>query len=671
MKITSAIKISMAALLLSLNTLIADSSFSEWLKKQKEQQKSFLKTDKSDKPEKPVTQQKPPEQPVSTQIQPEQPALEQNQPVKTSAQQAPPEQTDPKPEPPQQKPSEKPAPKQKPSTETKPGKSYDISPFYDYIKQTILWVNGGRDPMESNYVSVVNNGYDALLLRLHLIRNARNSINIQTFIFVNDETGRLVMYELIEAAKRGVKVRIIADHFASERNREIVAFLATVHPNIEIKHYRPIADRLEPSSFQETLDNIIPNRTNQRMHNKVFVVDDLVAITGGRNIENSYYNFSTGMNFKDRDILLLGPIAMDMNSSFEEYWNYKYSVSSQSLEDIKKEIRKNSFARFTTREEFAIGNRFDQLCQLADNNEYVDLKFAKRLINAKSVVLLVDEPGKNRKFFWMRGKGRITKQLTEIIMTAKKSLVIQTPYLVLDKETRKLFAKMKKKNKELQIIVNSNSFSSTDNTMAYSANYRLRSAYIEDCGLEIYEYKPHPEDLLHVLPSYPELEKLAAEKGLEDKPFLCVHAKTFVLDDIHTFIGSYNLDPRSANLNTEVGLLINDPFIAAIVREDIFRDCRAGNSWVINRLEMPLGLDAVNGLIESTLRMTPLDIWPIRNTTCFDLVDGKEPLPPYHPDFYKNYREVGAFPGAPKGLSHKEIITKLFKTFGSAAQHLL
>jgi cardiolipin synthase C len=134
------------------------------------------------------------------------------------------------------------------------------------------------DPSQGNHVAMIGGGHDALLLRVQLIREARRSIGIQTFIWTNDECGRLLIHELVEAARRGVKVRIIADHFASDQDPEVVAFLATVHPNLELKHYRPAMSRIKPSRLQTLLAGLLSFRAfNQRMHNKVMLVDGQVV----------------------------------------------------------------------------------------------------------------------------------------------------------------------------------------------------------------------------------------------------------------------------------------------------------------------------------------------------------------------------------------------------------
>ena len=573
-------------------------------------------------------------------------------------------------------PAEPPAPRQpRPARATTPAPATAVtpqrsSPLYPFVKRAVLGLHEGKDASECNYVCVLNSGINALILRLHLIRNAKTSIDVQTFIYDDDDVGRLLTYEFLQAAKRGVKVRIIADHLSSSRNLKAAAFLATAHPNLQIKHYRPVAGRMDPSQLQESVDSLIPNRTNQRMHNKLFLVDDFIGITGGRNIENCYYDFSTDTNFKDRDVLLLGPVAMDMKVSFNTFWKYRRSVSSKYLPDVKKAIRKGDYTALETREDFNLDDRFATVERLASNPTYIHEVFAKRLVKPARVVLLADKPGKNRRFFFFSGGGRITEQLAETLQLATDSLVIQSPYLVLDRKTRRLLRGLKKGHKDMRIILSSNSFAATDSVIAYSANYRLRSSYIEDVGVEIYEYKPHPADLLNVLPSFPDLAKQAQSEKKEKKPHLCIHAKSLVIDERHTFIGSYNLDPRSANLNTEMGLLIDDPVVATWVRNDILRDCLPRNSWVIAKRQMPLNMDDVNRLVEGTLRHTPLDVWPIRNTTSFELRPNHPAVPPYHPEFYNSYREAGDFPGAPKGLSGKVIMTRILKAITSPAQAL-
>ncbi len=552
---------------------------------------------------------------------------------------------------------------------------YANSPFGPVLERHASTAKGHKDRHTNNQVLILDNGYEALLLRIHLIRNASQTIDVQTFIWTNDECGRLMMYELIQAAKRGVKVRIIADHFVSDKDPKIAAFLATVCPNIQLKHYRPVADRLQPRRAHTILKTIFRfKELNQRMHNKVMIFDNAMAITGGRNIENTYYNFSMKMNFRDRDVLMLGPIVTDVTDSFEHFWEYKHSVPSHKLTDVQALIAKGEAPKFEKKADFEFGNIFEKLEAAASDNSYITATFAKKMLPAKRVTFMSDKPGKNRSLF-LRGRGRFTKQLVETVAQSRKSLIIQSPYCVLSKRAAELFRTLRSKKEAVQIIVSSNSFGSTDNIVAYSANYRQRSTTIEDLGLQVYEFNPHPNHLLSLFPQYPQMLRMAKAKvnrTAEDRlPFLCIHAKSFVQDDTIAYIGSYNLDPRSENLNTEVGLLIEDADIAQLLKASILLDCAPENSWVIAKRQMPLQLNKVNSLFQGISGLSPIDVWPIRNTSSFALIPGHTPLAPNDPNFYAHYKDVGCFPGAPDTLSKKEVSTRIYKAIGGLATPLL
>jgi putative cardiolipin synthase len=519
-----------------------------------------------------------------------------------------------------------------------------------------------------NQLTLLSGGYDALLVRVHLIRQARTSIDIQTFIWTNDEVGRLMMCELIEAARRGVRVRIIADHMVSAQDPATMAFLATVHPNLEVKHYRPAMSRMKPSKLHMAWAALTSfHDTNQRMHNKLMVFDGAIMITGGRNIENTYFDHSTEMNFRDRDVLAVGPVARQAAASFAEYWNYRLAVASRDLVDVAAVVAGGKFPRYATRADYDFGGYFTALDREAGDASLVQARFAGRLRPVEKVTFIADAPGKATGV--LSRSARITRELRHTLEQAKTSVVMQTPYLVLSPPARELIAQMQAKNPGLRIQISSNSFASTDNLLAYSANYRLRNNYVEDLNLQVHEFKPRPATMAELFPLHAQMAARAAERikaGQQERPpFLCLHAKSLVVDDRLAFVGSYNLDPRSENLNTEVGLLVEDAAFARELRAEIVRDMRAENSWVIARRNIPLKLDALNGLIEGVLSLSPIDVWPIQNTSSFELRPGATEVPPGDPAFHKNYREVGSFPGAEGTLSNKEILTRLYKAVGA------
>lgn len=552
------------------------------------------------------------------------------------------------------------------TTRTTAASPFESSPFGAAVAAARL-ERDEQDLSRGNRVLSIGSGYDALLVRVHLIRHARTSIDIQTFIWTNDECGRLMIYELIEAARRGVKVRIIADHMFTDQNPDIVAFLATVHPNFQTKHYRPAMSRVRPTFLHTLFASLRFKEVNQRMHNKVMVFDDTILITGGRNFENTYFDHSTELNFRDRDVLVIGPAAQSAARTFEEFWEYEHSVASRDLTDVAATISKGKYKRFPTRATYVFGPYFEDIVHEADDPQLIATRFVSRLQPVQKAVFISDEPGKSRRS--VNTIARITRELHATLQRAKTSIVMQTPYLVLSRPARTAFREIQRRNPGLRIRISTNSLASTDNLLAYSANFRLRNDYVEQLNLLVHEFKPQPGSLLRLFPRHSYMVALARAKMSVGQPgrlpFLCMHAKSLVVDDAIAFVGSYNLDPRSENLNTEAGLLVEDEAFARQLRAEIDDDMRPENSWVIARRALPLKLDAVNSLVDGIISLTPFDLWPIQNTSSFDLRPGATPVPPEHPSFYERYVEVGSFPGTDGFFSEKEILTRLFKAVGS------
>lgn len=552
------------------------------------------------------------------------------------------------------------------------GPPFADSPFGPLAAKAEASFSRHEDRTRGNSIIILDNGFDALLLRVHLIRNARRSIDLQTFIWVNDECGRLMMYELIEAAKRGVKVRIIVDSFGAEEDPGLVAFLATVHPNLKIAHYRPVADRVQASALSKAAEMVFFLRdSNQRMHNKIMTFDDVIGITGGRNIQNAYFNFGTEFNFKDRDVAVIGPATRTMSASFERFWVYRHSVPSRELKDVARAIRSGSYDARRDRDDFRFNGLFVELSHDADESRVIRERFLAHLIEADKVEFVADRPGKKKTgFFGLGGKAELTERMFALADVVRKDLIIQSPYLVLDERGKEAFRKIRRRG--VKTTISSNSFGAADHLVTYAANYRMRSFYVEELGFVIYEYKPYPTDLLKVIPRYAELERRARLDAGGDSevrgPLVCIHAKSFVLDDRLAYIGSYNLDPRSGNLNTEVGLMIEDAKVATALKESILRDTLPGNSWVIAKRKGPL--TEVNALLASVSSRSPLDLWPIKNTTSFELIPGFLPVSPGDRRFYDYYRDIGSFPGV-EGISEEEIITRIFSAIGKAATPLL
>ena len=186
-----------------------------------------------------------------------------------------------------------------------------------------------------HYALLLDYGQDALLARLSLVRSAQRSIDVQTYIFDEDDAGHLFLDELMAAARRGVKVRVLVDQLSALRKVETLAALAGAHANFEMRIYNPLLGRARISYPQYVLAAACCwRRLNQRMHNKLLLVDGLVGITGGRNYQDSYYDWDPEYNFRDRDLFVAGPVVEEMAASFELYWDARLTRSLPGLADV-------------------------------------------------------------------------------------------------------------------------------------------------------------------------------------------------------------------------------------------------------------------------------------------------------------------------------------------------
>jgi len=424
-------------------------------------------------------------------------------------------------------------------------------------------------------VYVLETGTEALLARAWLADHAEKSIEVQYFIWSTDNIGILAAESLLRAAERGVKVRVIVDDLLIDAPDKSLLALA-MHPNIDIRIYNPLHSVGTP--IQKQLINVAVQfrNANQRMHDKTFIVDGKIAITGGRNMADEYYDYDHEYNFRDRDALLLGPVVTSMRENFDQFWQSRLSQSVESLFDGLGLLQKHVNVR-----EKEAGKIYAELHAYAQSPENftgdvhaaIDAtpdafpRLAKETIWGEAR-FVSDNPGKNDTHYSFGGGGLTTKALAEMFESAQERITIQTPYLVLSQPAKALFKKVLKRG--VNIRINTNSLASTDNLQAFSGYRNQRKALLK-MGVEIFEYRPDPKSQRETL-------KRIAEMGGK-APVFALHAKTMVVDGRSVFIGTYNLDPRSENLNTEVGVIVNNEKLARTVEAAIEADMRPGNSW--------------------------------------------------------------------------------------------
>ena len=240
---------------------------------------------------------------------------------------------------------------------------------------------------------------------------------------------------------------------------------------------------------------------------------------------------------------------------------------------------------------------------------------------------------------------------------------MQTPYLIIGKKGNKFFRDLIKKNPQTEILVSSNSLAAADHVYAYAFSYKNKKKYIKNFRWQIFELRPVPGDADQIIAP-------VARHVRTDDYSICIHAKTYVVDHEKVWVGSFNLDPRSVNLNTEVGVIIYDSQLARDIENDIRRDMSNENSWTIaKRKKRPLR-SFISGTIGTMVEAIPIiNVWPFTYSGSYELIPGKTPLSIFDVDFHDHYRYIGPFPEV-EGTG-KEVEARMMKAFLGPMEPLL
>lgn len=423
---------------------------------------------------------------------------------------------------------------------------------------------------EKTGVYILEKGEEALIGRAWLAQHAEKTIDIQYFIWSTDNIGILAAEMLLRTADRGVLIRVLVDDFLIDAEDTTLLLLAA-HPNVQIRIYNPNFT-VGTSLFRRIVNSFMDFRgTNQRMHDKTAIFDGLAAITGGRNMADEYFDFDHEYNFRDRDVLLLGSAVQDMSANFNEFWDSPLAAPvEQLLEDLDEwPSEDKAQQRYAELHAYASDPaNFEPAIKSAIESMPAHFPQLLQAMAWHEVRFISDAPGKNTGETGLSGGGASTGELIGALQGARHSVLIQSPYLVLPKGGIELFAELRQRG--VRIRISTNSLASTDNLAAFCGYFKQRPRLI-NAGIELYEYKPHPQIQTDLVERYPRL----ADKN----PIFAIHAKSMVIDDTRVFIGTFNLDPRSANLNTEVGVLVDSPQLGEQLTQSIERDILPANSW--------------------------------------------------------------------------------------------
>lgn len=566
-----------------------------------------------------------------------------------------------------------------------------------------------------HYVRILDEGPDALVARLAMIRSARRSIDLQTYIFDEDDAGWLVLRELQAAAARGVHVRLLLDQLSALEKVETVAAVASLHAGLELRIYNPVLDRVRLSTPMYAVASACCWRQlNRRMHSKLLLVDDAIAVTGGRNYQDDYYDWGEGYNFRDRDLLVAGPVAHEMAANFEAFWASPRSVPAERLGDVARYLRAQGAPRLQP-PAYRRPERVAALAAVVDDPAQVQARLVAPAQAVAGVAFIADGPAKHRDDAPAAQVDPASDALRTLIADARGEVLLQTPYLVLSKPAQRLFRSLHKQPAPPRVRVSTNSLASTDAFIAYAISYKYKRRYLRDFGFEIHEFKPFPADAPIALDAIgidleaatpvgaaptrrPTLrERQLAKRGLREAPDsesarrspfssggmpvrleragmrLGLHAKSLVVDERVGVVGTHNFDPRGDTLNTESAVVVDDPAFARALAGSIRRDMAPGNAWTIGRRDSSPILPGIEfTLARISERMPIFDLWPVKYATSFQFVPGPgcdTPPSPFDKDFRRCHQPVGDFPEVDLGL--KWLGVRVFTAFGSGLSPIL
>ena len=393
-------------------------------------------------------------------------------------------------------------------------------------------------------VFALADGRDAFAARVLLADASECSLDVQYYIWNGDKTGTLLFEALRRAADRGVRVRLLLDDNNTAGLDTVLAALNS-HPKIEVRLFNPFMHRRwRVLSFLTDF-----RRLNRRMHNKSFIADRQACIIGGRNVGDEYFDAGQGVSFVDLDVLAIGPVVEDVSVDFERYWT---SESSYPAERVLARVSQTAIAEVS-----AAAARVEKdpaavaYMRAIANSKYVQQVLAGELAFKWSTVQMVsDNPAtglglaRDEELMWTR--------LKQVLQTPRLELELVSPYFVPGKEGVEYFSALARQGIKVRILTNS--LAATDVAAVHSGYARRRKPMLE-AGVEIFEMEPE----FSFAPT--------KAHGALGSSNASLHAKTFSIDRSRVFVGSFNFDPRSQRLNTELGFVIDCPAIAQAIAD--------------------------------------------------------------------------------------------------------
>jgi putative cardiolipin synthase len=391
-------------------------------------------------------------------------------------------------------------------------------------------------------------GVDGLLLRLELIAQAQSSLDLQYYIFHGDESGRLITEALQRAAKRGVRVRILVDDAESVAGDEQLLALAG-EPQVAIRVFNPWRYRGHSSLIRGLEFAFSKSRLDYRMHNKLFVADGAVALMGGRNIGDQYFQVDPESQFADDDVFVTGPVVPKLAATFELFWVSEFTVPAQALASHRRSDTAKLARRVTPAHKASTaGMNYEQ--KLASGEPLASVLANTAPLSWASAELACDSPDKKRVAEGDRAGSLMFGLVSKAIRPTQTELLLVTPYLVPSPGELKLLGESVAPQRRVRILTTS--LEATNDPLAQAGYMHFRVPLLQS-GVELFELRNHPEST----------RGSGQSAKMTRHGTYGLHAKLLVFDRSAMFVGSMNFDERSRWLNTELGLIIRSPELAA------------------------------------------------------------------------------------------------------------
>jgi len=402
-----------------------------------------------------------------------------------------------------------------------------------------------QHPGESGFF-LLDDGIEAIAARLLMAERAERTLDVQYYLITNDDIGLIFIGQLLKTADRGVRVRLLLDDIQTKGYDAGMAAL-DAHPNFEVRIFNPFGVRGARAG------NITDfSRVNRRMHNKSMTADNQVTIVGGRNIAAEYFSYRDDVNFGDLDILAIGPAVQDVSNMFDIYWNSRYAAPIPSfakmpddpaavLEELRDRIKQaNESARKTPYAE-AFKESWDKYVSKAgDSFDWAPYQ------------VVYDSPDKADKKLAAEAASIVTP-LAEAVKSAKNELTIVSPYFVPLKSGIAFLSELQASGVQVNVITNS--LAANNHGIVHSGYAPSRKPLLK-AGVRIYEVRA-------------DAVVSGVDRGGSGATLATLHTKAFLVDRERFFLGSFNWDPRSANINTELGIIIDSPEMGAWAGEQV------------------------------------------------------------------------------------------------------